>query len=164
MIDFAKVIKTPDEIIPYAKYPSGVKEDESPLYRYAYPDIENPVVRTPFTICNDCGDCIAPGFYEVVITGDRKFLLLMQSKKIAARVPVADFTEKEVKQEPSPVQKTDKKKNTQDKKKKNEKREKEIAEMKKQARLKATLTDSQKGYFILYYSTEAIKAVGFIPY
>ncbi len=157
----ATVLNDPEKIFPYPTYPSGVLEGDSTLYKFAYPSTDNPVVRTAFTLYDNDGNSIAPGFYEVALTNDRKFLVLIQSRKILASVPVVKIEEKQIDEYQQNEKELEKVKNAKKEKRNNKK---DTTELKQQARLKATITDSGDGYFILDYQTEFIKAKGYIPY
>ena len=81
---------------PYILYPhyreelSGAKEYDNILYKMAYPSSIYPVLNLGFPIYDNLGNKLDPGHYEVALSSDKKFLLLIQSKKLIARIPVIE--------------------------------------------------------------------------
>ena len=162
MPDYIALISTdPLDIVPKATYPSGAKDEHNPIYLWGYDSTENPIVRIPYSIKDNAGFSASPGIYEVIISNEQNYFLLVQSKRLILKVPIVKLEQIETVADFSSA-------NISKKKKKSKKKQKEfqgvIDEAKKQAKLKATLTDSKKGYFILFYKTEKIKAYGYIPY
>jgi len=159
----AVALKDPEQILPYPSCPSGVMTKDNPIYRYAYPYTENPVVRIPYTLCDNANNCLPEGFYEVALSADKNFLYLIQSRKVLASVPVAGIEEHQVSLPKIDTQEQVKKKKKKDKKDKRNPPP-DTTELRQQAKLKATITPSPEGYFILDYQTEHINAKGFIKY
>lgn len=81
---------------PYVLYPhykelvSGTKDYDKIIYKMAYPSSIYPVLNLGFPIYDNLGNKLEPGHYEVALSTDHKFLLLIQSKKLIARVPVIE--------------------------------------------------------------------------
>lgn len=81
----AKVI---DETLLYPRYPSGLTEGQSPLERYQHSALKEPVLRLADYIYDYNGNYIAPGMYELALSDDKEFLLLIESHKLVAVIPV----------------------------------------------------------------------------
>lgn len=80
-----------EDIMPYAPYPiysSGLKESDNSIYRYAknLSDFPNLVIVEP--IYDEAGNVIQPGYYGLVLSDDREFLVLIQGDLIFAVIPV----------------------------------------------------------------------------
>ncbi len=79
---------------PYTLFPhyreifSGTKEEDKIIYKMAYPSSIYPVLNLGYPIYDNLGNKLEPGHYEVALSVDRKYLLLIQSKKLVARIPV----------------------------------------------------------------------------
>ena len=151
MLDHISLMSTdPLDIVPKQSYPSGAKDEHNPVYRWGYDATENPIVRIPYTIRDNAGFIAPSGIYEVILSDDKKFFLLVQSKKLIFKVPVVSYEEKEL-----PVINTNE----------NSKKKKRVIEAAKvQARRKAYIKDTRKDYYVLIYKTEKVEAYGVIPY
>lgn len=93
---FSQDIKTTDDVMPYApypNYPSGIKEGDKPVYRYATKTSDFPYLIIVDPIFDNDRNFIAPGYYGLMLSDDRKFLMLIQSEKIIATIPVFKLEE-----------------------------------------------------------------------
>lgn len=70
------------------KYPGGIQDWDKTIYRYAYKSTDSPNLIIVDCIQDSDGNIILPGYYEVVLSDDKNFLLLVQSGKVVATVPV----------------------------------------------------------------------------
>lgn len=77
-----------DETLLYPKYPSGLLENQSPLHRYQHSNMNEPVLRLNEYIYDYNGDCIPPGMYELALSDNKEFLLLIESHNLVAVIPV----------------------------------------------------------------------------
>ena len=97
---------------------------------------------------------LEPGIYEIHLSSDGKIFYFIQSRKIVMTVPVVQIEKiEQKKEEDSNTDKTKKKKKKKEKKLTEQelKLKKVQEEAKQQARLKASIEDSHKGYYILHY-------------
>ena len=175
MFELLALISTdPVDLITKPKYPSGEKAGDGTIYKYSYPSSENPVVRFPYRIQYSTSSFIEPGFYEVVLSSDDRFLSLMQSNELVMRIPVISLEEKSFEEETYnhlsqddyiKMKKNNKKKQKSYKNKsEDELREiKGIAEQREQAYLKASVRYSHAGYYILIFENKKVRAYGYIP-
>ena len=82
-----------DETKLYPRYPSGLLEGQSPLYRYGYTESEHPILRLPDYISDYNGKYLKPGMYELALSDDKEFLLFIQSGELMAVIPVFKLAE-----------------------------------------------------------------------
>ncbi len=157
----ALVLNDPEKIFPYPQYPAGVVDEQQGIYRFAYPNTENPVAQIPYVISDKEGNYILPGFYEVALTIDRSTLLLIQSNKVKARIPVVKIEEKEINQYEENEKACEEAKKRALSKKTNAT---DMTEAKKQVKLKAKIMISKSGHYILEYSNGYIKAWGYFSF
>ncbi len=68
-------------------YPSGVKEIDK-FYYEAYPTSKKPVLKLNVPVYGLKHRGIEPGIYEAILTSDKKSILLFQSNKLKAQLPV----------------------------------------------------------------------------
>lgn len=84
-----RVLKlTGDQSQDYSRYPGGIKDWDKAIYRYALQSTKSPNLIIPDYIQDAQGDIIPPGYYELVLSDDKTFLLLVQSGVVIATVPV----------------------------------------------------------------------------
>lgn len=96
--------KTIDKLLPSRgafKYNAGIKDYDKGHIKYAHPSSTNPTLIIGSEIYDDDGNFIKPGYYELILSEDRQYLLLGQSEKIMAVVPVFKVEEDKT-QEPKP--------------------------------------------------------------
>ncbi len=88
---YTETILTFPEIRPYHIEPqetNGVTLGSQAIYRYSLRDSDYPVLIIIDKICDSEGDIIHPGHYELALSDERDFLIIMQSKKPIAVIPV----------------------------------------------------------------------------
>lgn len=66
----------------------GVILGSQSIYRYSLRDSDYPVLIIVDKIMNEEGDMILPGHYELALSDERDFLILMQTKNPIAIIPV----------------------------------------------------------------------------
>ena len=82
----------PASILPsYEDMFSGVKTDYNPIYKFAYPSSFYPILNLGYPIYDNLGNKLDPGHYEVAMSFDKKYLLLIQSKNLVAKIPVINY-------------------------------------------------------------------------
>ena len=160
---------------PYSLFPhyreifSGTYEEDNPVYRMAYPSSIYPVLNLGYPIYDNLGNKIDPGHYEVALSVDKKYLLLIQSKKLIARVPVikVDFDEEAFEENKEKFKELDEKllkyqvKNNL--KRINQfKKEIEYQQKKLLSKNLVEIDNSNPEYFILDYRCNFATATGFI--
>lgn len=101
MIDglFHQQLKPVDAIMPYPPYPTypaGTADQDKSIYRYAHKSSDSPVLIIVDSILDRQGNSISPGYYSLILSEDRKFLLLAQSEKLVASFPVFKLEEDRV--------------------------------------------------------------------
>lgn len=81
-----------DNILPDTKrmvYPSGLDDADKSHVKYAQPSLKTPTLTIIDTIYNIDGEpVVLPGHYELALSEDNEFLLIMQSKNIIVKIPV----------------------------------------------------------------------------
>ena len=149
-------------------YPAGLSDDEKGYVRYAYPSSKHPNLILVNAITDDDGNMLLPGYYELVLSEDRTMLVLVQSGKQLATIPVFLLQEDKTQEEAQPptnskelrkYEKAQKKKN-----KKNEKllKEGKIESLEPQIHMDATIQYDPDGYYLLKYERGRIRAWGAI--
>jgi len=163
MIEFLllAVLNDPEKILPYPKERAGVADYDKNVYIYALPSVAYPIVSMPYTLTDRFGNVLPPGHYEVALSDARDFLLMIQSNKIVAKIPVVGLEEQQVSREVEHQKYLEEEKAKKKRKKNNEK---DMTKFKLEAHRKATIGDSKEGYYILNYKNGNIKAWGYIPY
>lgn len=159
MLDLIAAVKIHnlDALLPEPSCPSGTYTEQSTLYTHAYESSLYPVLVLVEPIYDNAGDSIQDGYYTVIISQDKKFLLLFQSRFLKAKIPVYKYEHSTFTQE-----ERDKEKSIQEdidfytQKGKYKKLAYANDEMKKfklrqQAKTSAEIYDSKLGYYILKY-------------
>lgn len=159
-----------DEVMPYAPYPiyaTGQRDTDKSINRYTNPNNQNPTLTLVDTIYDSAyNPVIPPGHYELALSDEYNFLLLIQSRKLVAKIPVFKFEEDE-----NQAQKIyDKKEQTKIKKK--QKKTDKIAKKYAERGLKpqpsyiysnATIEYIEEGkYYLLKYEKGSLRAWGAI--
>jgi hypothetical protein len=80
---------------PYPVTPSGITIHQNPIYRYAIPTDEQPVLSIIDYIPDHNGNFIKPGHYQLALSDDKEFLYLIESKNLLAVIPVFKLDENE---------------------------------------------------------------------
>ncbi len=93
---YAEKILTHEYIRPYPQQPqetSGYYIGSDAIYRYSLKDSEYPTIIIPDPLFDNNGGIIRPGYYEIALSDSREFLILMESKKPIAIIPVIKIEE-----------------------------------------------------------------------
>jgi hypothetical protein len=91
MIDASRIppnMRVIDETLLYPKYPSGLLENQNPITRYQHSATQEPILRIKDYIYDYNGNSIAPGMYELALSDNKEFLLLIESHNLVAVIPV----------------------------------------------------------------------------
>ena len=160
----------PASILPnYEDLFSGAKTEHDTIYKFAYPSSFYPILNLGYPIYDNIGNKLDPGHYEVALSFDKKYLLLIQSKKLVAKIPVIshDFDKYQYNEHyeryeklKSQLEKYQIKKN----KKKINQYQKEIDYLNKKIISKniAEIDNTNTDFFILEYHCNFMSAQGFI--
>lgn len=84
-----------DETLLYPIYPSGLTENQDAIVRYRHSDLKEPTLKIVDYIYDYNGNYIAPGIYELALSDDKEFLLLIESHKLIAVIPVFQLSQNE---------------------------------------------------------------------
>lgn len=84
-----------DETLLYPIYPSGQMENQNPIIRYRHSNIKEPILKLVDYISDYNGNYIEPGIYELALSDNKEFLLLIQSHKLVAVIPVFKLAQNE---------------------------------------------------------------------
>jgi hypothetical protein len=150
---------------PYPIYPGGLKDSDKSHVRYAEPDNQNPILSIIDVITDIEGNpVIYPGHYIVSLSWDKRFILLIQSYDIIAKIPVFKLEEDE-----SEAQKIYDKKEQKKAKKEKKKREKidaKYAEFGLKSKPAFIYSNAEMeyvndgGYYLIKYEKGSIRAWG----
>lgn len=143
---------------------SGIGNMKS-IYRYSLKDIDYPILIIPDNISDSKGNIIPKGHYELALSDERDFLILIQSQEAIAVIPVFKVEEnKQAFKEPSRKLKKIKKKEEKERKKTNEKRAKiGMPPDEEKIYMEAGIEYIKDGdYYLIKYEREAIRAWGAI--
>ncbi len=148
-------------------YPSGLQDKDQGHVKYGPPSLDTPVLMLSEPIRDEFRNVIFPGYYEVRLTYDKKFMMLAQAGVAIATIPVfkVDIDKDAVAKKQKQIELETKKKNFIKRK---------IAEKRKQAKLlskkieekpqvynKATIEYIQEGnYYIIKYERDEVRAWG----
>ncbi len=161
-------LNSPDLIFESRPNRSGIKPEDKPIYLYAYPSSSYPVLILPKSISDDQGNSLPNGYYTVALSDDKKFLLLVQSCQLKAKIPVGKLVETELPEEEKAQEDEYKAKIEEYKYKRKLKKqreyEKELKDLytRRQAKMSAEILDSGEDYYIIKYSNQQINAWGYI--
>lgn len=166
---FSQDVKSVDTLMPYPPYPtypSGIVDKDKGFYRYAKNSSDYPNLMIVDPIYGHDGTVILPGYYALILSDDRNFLLLAQSEKLIAVFPVFKLEEDKIQVD----QLTDKK--YQRKLAKERKAQAKIDKKRarsglgpeiKEVYMKATIEYDKFGsYYLVKYERERIRAWGAI--
>ena len=155
------------EIRPYPVHPqetSGVQLGSRAIYRYSLKDSDYPVLIIVDKIADSQGNTIPAGHYELALSDERDFLILMQTKNPVAIIPVFKVEEdKEAfnKDHDKEYQKI-KKKREKEREKTNKKRaEVGMPPDEEKIHMSATIEYVKEGdYYLIKYERGTIRAWG----
>ena len=84
-----------DETLLYPIYPSGLLENQSAIIRYQHSSLKEPTLKLVDYIYDYNGNYISPGIYELALSDDKEFLLLIESHNLIAVIPVFKLSQNE---------------------------------------------------------------------
>lgn len=156
-------------IRPYPQQPqnmSGITLGSQSIYRYALKESDYPTLLLADYLFDAGMDAIPPGYYELALSDEWDFLILLQSKKAVAVIPVIKIEEdlSERKRLDDPKNKRRIKKEQKERKKINEKRAKAgMPPDEETIYMNASIEYVQDGhYYLVEYIRGTIKAWGVI--
>ncbi len=93
---FVEKVLTHPNIRPYPQEPQETSDyfiGSQSIFKYALKDSDYPTIIIPDPLYDNEGGIISPGYYELALTDNREFLILMQSKTPKAVIPVIKIEE-----------------------------------------------------------------------
>lgn len=161
-------VKSLWELLPSAPYtyPSGIKDTDKGIIRYAYPSTTYPNLIIADPICDNDGNTIMPGYYELALSYDRQTLILLQNGNMVATIPV--FKYEEDKEMGKQIQnykelKAQRKEEAKKEKQNKDRAKKCLPPIDKPIYMNATIEyDAGGDYYLVKYEREKIKAWGAI--
>ena len=166
---FSQQLESVDAIMPYPPYPtypSGLVDKDDSVYRYSHNSSSSPNLIIVDPIYDNDKNSIQPGYYGLVLSDDKKFLLLVQSEKIIAVISVFKVEEDKIQVEQMKDKKREKtlEKEWKAQAKIDVKRAKSgLGPQVKDVYMKASIEYDQKGaYYLIKYERERIRAWGAI--
>ncbi len=166
---YTEKILTFPEIRPYPVHPqetSGVGLGSQAIYRYSLRDSDYPILIIVDKISDTEGNLIPAGHYELALSDERDFLILMQTKNPVAIIPV--FKVEEDKEAYNKEFDKDYQKMKKKREKEREKTNKKRAEVgmppdEEKVHMRATIEYIKDGnYYLIKYERGTIRAWGAI--
>lgn len=142
---------------------TGLYDYDKAVYRHALDKTPNPNLALPFVLF-DGEKRLETGHYELALSDDRKYLLLIQSQELKALVPAIKVVYKRSDDYQNRVEEIEKEKAKLEKKRKTTKKLDEELENIKQLELNAKIYDSKEGYYVIEYKKFNTYAWGYVPY
>ena len=75
-----------EDLTNFSAYKTGIYDRDKAVYTLSLDKTKNPNMVSPFVL-RDGDNFLEPGHYEVALSDDRRYLLLIQSKELKALVP-----------------------------------------------------------------------------
>ncbi len=158
-----------ETIRPYPIEPqetSGLSVGSDMIYRYSLKESDYPTLIIVDPIYDGDKNVIKPGHYELALSDERNFLLLIQSKKTVAIIPVFKIEEDDSEQKrlSDPKYRKQLKKEAKEKEKTNAKRaRKGMPPVQDYIHMEASIEYDKDGdYYLIKYQHGTIKAWGAI--
>ncbi len=167
--NFAQNVLTFPTVRPYPIHPqetSGVGQGAQAIYRYSLRDSDYPILSIVDKISDPDGNIIETGHYELALSDEKDFLILMQTKNPIAVIPV--FKVEEDKEAYNKEFDKDYKKIMKKREKEREETNKKRAKVgmppdEEQIHMNATIEYIKEGnYYLLKYERGTIRAWGAI--
>lgn len=86
-------LRNVETTIPYGFSYSGLFIGQQSIYRFAHPTTPEPILTILDYIPDYNGNFIKPGHYILALSDDKEFLLLIESQKLIAVIPVFKISE-----------------------------------------------------------------------
>ena len=164
---FVENVLTHPNIRPYPQEPqetSGYFVGSQAIFKYALKDSDYPTIIIPDPLYDNGSGVINPGYYELALSDNREFLVLMQSKTPRAIIPVIKIEEDATEQERqnNKTVKKQQKKEAKARENTNKKRSKVgMSTDEPQIYMEAEIEYNPKGeYYLIKYQRDTIKAWG----
>ncbi len=164
---YTQQVLTHPSVRPYIPYPqetSGYYTGSQAIYRYSLKDSDYPTLSIAEPLFDGNGNTIQPGHYELALSDEKDFFILMQSKNPKAIIPVFKVEEDETEAQRlnNPKYKKELKKEAKERKKTNEKRSKVgMPPDEPFVYMEASIEYIKKGgYYLVKYQRGTIKAWG----
>lgn len=154
-LDIIAEFHTQEELFPFGKYHSGVRDAQRGIYANESGINNYPLLILEDDLIDTRGYGLKKGFYEVRPSLDYDFLNIMQSGEIKAKVPVLKI--EQIDTNPPPKEKISSKK----KKKKYKKGKSPDDYVYKKAELKY---DSKNACYILYWEVNNTRIIGIMKF
>ena len=167
--NFAQNVLNFPTVRPYLPHPqetSGVGNGSEAIYRYSLRDTDYPILSIIDKISDPDGNTIPAGHYELALSDEKDFLILMQTKNPIAVIPV--FKVEEDKEAYNKEFDKDYQKIKKKREKEREKTNKQRAEVgmppdEEKIHMSATIEYIKEGnYYLLKYERGTIRAWGAI--
>lgn len=166
MLDLIAYSNSPLDFFPHPAYKSGLESDVENLYADKMPSIENPVLVLPYVLYSESKDALMPGYYELALSSDKKFLLLIESKRLRAKIPVFKLVEDKKLDDKELAEDNIEKVKKQDTKRRYKakpvRKPDNYFELRKNLNSSAKISDSGLSYYILEYKSGSIAAYAYI--
>ena len=150
-------------------YSSGLEDRNKAEFIYGPKSSNEPTLIIVDPICDDDGNVILSGYYELKLSADRTILILSQSQKVVATIPVFKIEEDKSQTEQQPMNKKSQRKFDKEQKKQAKKNKKLIKQGKipsePQIYNNATIEYDVKGdYYLIKYECGKIRAWGAVKF
>ncbi len=165
MFDDFKIpkIREFEDLLTFPAEKTGIYDRDKAAYTLSLDKTPNPNLICPYVL-RDGNDYLDPGYYEVALSDDKRYLLLIQSRELKALVPTIKVVvqkrsgsyEKRVAEINAEKEKLKKKR------KSTKKLDAELADI-KELELNAKIYDSKHGYYVIEYQKNNVYAWGYIP-
>lgn len=168
-------LRNVETTIPYGFSYSGLFIGQQSIYRFAHPTNPEPVLTIKDYIPDYNGNFIHPGHYTLALSDDREFLLLIESQKLIAVIPVFKLSENKVELEKMYQEMEDKAKGKKKKKRfeTKEERVRRLTDTLRKERHEAPIEDfvyrnaeieyvKDGSYYLITYENGYIRAFGAI--
>lgn len=147
-------------------YKSGLIDDEKSIYTHGYTGSKHPTLALPYNLTDNEGNSIPAGFYEIVLSENKKFLLFIESNKLKAKIPVFKLIENKTIEdkelEPENIKKVNKKDAKRKAKAKPVRKPSNYFELRERMLISAKIVDTKHPYYIVEYSDASNKAYAYI--
>ena len=166
MFDDFKIpkIREFEDLTTFPAYETGIYERDKALYRLKLDKTKNPNMICPYEL-KDGEETLSPGYYEVALSDDKRYFLLIQSRELKALVPAIKVIQQKrsnaYEKRVSEIE--EERKKLQKKRKTTQKLDDELANM-QELELNAKISDSKQGYYIIEYKKFDTYAWGYVPY
>lgn len=156
------VLNSPEDILPYPRYKSGLLDEDKGYIKYGYPSTNYPILNMPYILEDYEGNKLLPGHYQIVLSPNRKMLYFVESNEIKASIPVAGLIEKMTSEEEERQRLKEQEKLAKKYNNRPRQRPLEQTARKRQASMEASIDDTNPEYYILHYKNGNIQAKGYI--